>query len=339
MKERHVYMDWLRALAIVVVVGVHTASKILNNSTPDEWVWHYANAIDSALRWCVPVFFMLSGALLLTGRKGESTPLFLKKRVSKVLIPLLFWSAIYLGYNMWELEESYTIKEMFILFLTDNIYYHLWFLYVILGLYLMAPFLKILVDHMSKATFQIFLGFWVVFSVLMPLIPKFLEFEPAFSAGLFEPYIGYFLLGAYLVLYPIPKKWLPALGILAVAGYITTVWGTAALTEARGELDEFFYEHYRPNNVLITLFLFAAFQAFESKLKPNPVITRISMATLGIYVLHPLVQTYLNKWFGINETMFNPLLAVPIVWILIFILSLGIVTGLQRIPYANKVIP
>lgn len=150
MKKRYYYMDWLRVLAIFAVVGVHVVSKIINTGSTDDWEWQYANAIDSAIRWCVPVFFMLSGALLLTVKKDEPIGSFYKKRLTKVIIPLVFWSGIYLVYQIYEQGESFTLWQMTKLFLADDIYYHLWFLYVIIGLYIMAPFLRILVDHMTQ---------------------------------------------------------------------------------------------------------------------------------------------------------------------------------------------
>lgn len=341
MARRYDYMDWLRVLSIFVVVGIHVVSKIINNATTDEWIWHFANAFDAGLRWCVPIFFMLSGALLLTRGKEESVWQFLQKRLAKVVIPLLFWSLVYTLYNIYILDESYSAYEILVQFLTDDIYYHLWFLYTITGLYLMAPFLKLLVMHMDKKTFQAFLLFWIFFSSFLPFFPKFFDFELAFAAGLFEPYIGYFLLGAYLVLYPVPKKYLPTLGILAAVSYVVTVWGTYYLNVGlpAGEFDEFFYEHYRPNNLLITLFIFIGFQHRAKRIKPNALITRISTATFGIYIIHPLIQVFLNRSFGLNETTFNPLISVPLVWILIFVISFGIILAMQKLPVVNRLVP
>lgn len=341
MTRRYDYMDWLRVLSIFVVVGIHVVSKIINNSTTDDWVWHFANFFDAGLRWCVPIFFMLSGALLLTRDKEESVWEFLKKRLAKVIIPLMFWSFIYTLYNIYELGESYTAYEVVVQFLTDDIYYHLWFLYTITGLYLMAPFLKLLVQHMDKKTFQAFLLFWIAFSSLLPFLPKFFDFEVALAAGLFQPYIGYFLLGAYLVLYPVPKKYVRPLGILALLAYFATLWGTYYLNTGlpADEFDDFFYEHYRPNNVLITLFIFISFQHMAKKIKPNALITRISTATFGIYIIHPLIQTYLNKLFGLNETTLTPLVGVPFMWILIFIISFVIILAMQKLPLINRLVP
>ncbi|MBB5179401.1 surface polysaccharide O-acyltransferase-like enzyme [Planomicrobium koreense] len=339
MAQRFEYMDWLRVLAIFTVVGIHVLSKIINAEPPEAWEWQLANAMDSATRWCVPVFFMLSGALLLTKKPDEPVWSFLRKRLAKAFIPLVFWSGIYLLYRILEQGRSYTAGEAITLFLTDDVYFHLWFLYTIIGLYLMAPFLRILVDRMTQKTFLYFLGFWFLFSVLMPFINRFLGFDVAFKAGMFEPYIGYFMLGAYLFLYPIPKKYLPHLAAAAFLGYIGTYIGTEGLSDYKGELDEFFYEHYRPNSLAITLFVFTLFQHLEGRLKANKLITRISAATLGIYVIHPLIQYYLDKYLSISPTMFHPALAIPITWIIIFIVSYAIIRVLQKLPGVKHLVP
>ncbi|TAA72877.1 acyltransferase [Planococcus salinarum] len=339
MAKRHDYMDWLRVLAIFAVVGVHTVSKIINSGHTDQWEWQFANAIDSAIRWCVPVFFMLSGALLLNMKRQDPIGEFLKRRLQKVLIPLIFWSGVYIAYKIFEQGESYTFGEMLVLFFTDDVYYHLWFMYVIIGLYIMAPFLKILVQNMDQKTYLYFLGIWFFFAGLVPFVQKMYGFEPAFDVGLFQPYIGYFLLGAYLVRYPLPKKTLwPLLG-LSVIAYLATVYGTHNLTDRKGELDEFYYEHYRPTQMVITVFIFTLFQQLGPRLKPNRLITQLSLATLGIYVIHPLVQFYLNKFFGINETIVNALVGVPFVWVLIFVISFFIVWVLKKMPGAKHIIP
>ena len=339
MNERYDYMDWLRVFSIVAVVGVHVVSKIINTASTEEWAWQFANVIDSGLRWCVPIFFMLSGALLLTRNPEEPVGDFLKKRLTKLLIPLIVWSGFYIAYKVMEQGESYTVWEMIKLFLMDDVYYHLWFMYTILGLYLMAPFLRILVHYMTQKTFLSFLGFWFLFSAILPFFPKYLEFELAVPAELFSPYIGYFMLGAYLVMYPLAKKPLIWLAGLALIGYLSTIWGTAHLTGQKGELDEFYYEHYRPNAFFISIFLFVLFQRMSPRLNANPIITRISMATLGIYVIHPLVQLYLDKFFGINETMIHPAFGIPASWIIIFLISFGIIMVLQKIPVVKNIVP
>ncbi|TWT27703.1 acyltransferase [Planomicrobium sp. CPCC 101110] len=339
MAKRYDYMDWLRVLSIFAVVGIHVISRVVNHTPPTEWQWQYAHALGSTLRWCVPVFFMLSGALLLTRKPDEPVWSFLKKRLAKAFVPLIFWSAVYIAYRIFQQDRSYTVWEAVQLFFGEDIYFHLWFLYTIIGLYLMAPFLRILVHNMNQKTFLYFLGFWFLFTGIFPVLKKFLQLEMAFPAGMFEPYIGYFMLGAYLFLYPISKKWLPLLGVLAAAGIFVTLFGNLYLTDKAGEFDGFFYEHFRPNSMAITLFVFVLFQHLAPRIKPNPLITKLSLATLGIYVIHPLVQVYLNLWFGLNESTINPIIGIPFLWLLIYSISFGIILILQKLPVIKYIVP
>lgn len=339
MAKRYDYMDWLRVLSIFAVVGIHVISKIVNHVPTTDWQWQYAHALGSTLRWCVPVFFMLSGALLLTRRPDEPVWSFLKKRLAKAFIPLVFWSAIYIAYRYFEQGRTYTPWETVQMFFGEEIYFHLWFLYTIIGLYLMAPFLRILVHNMTQKTFQYFLGLWFLFTGIFPVLHKFLEIKMAFPAGMFEPYIGYFMLGAYLFLYPLPKKWLPWLGGLAVLGVLITIFGNLYLTNKAGEFDGFFYEHFRPNIMAITLFIFVLFQQLSPRIKPNPLITKLSLATLGIYVIHPLVQIYLDLLFGVDEEVINPIIGIPIDWIMIYAISFALIYILQKIPIIKHIVP
>lgn len=83
-------INLMRTLAIFMVIVVHVCAapfKVMDAS------WLSINVVDSLARWCVPVFFMLSGALLL----GKDEPLsVLKKRIIKIILPLIFWSYVYL---------------------------------------------------------------------------------------------------------------------------------------------------------------------------------------------------------------------------------------------------
>jgi len=339
MKERYDYMDWLRVLAIFSVVGIHVVAQHVTNFNHAPNVWWYGNLIDSALRVSVPIFFMISGALLLTRTKEETLSVFFKKRFSKVIIPLVVWSIIYLIYRQVMWFEDFTWKQMLKMMLTDNVFFHLWFLYAIIGLYLMTPFLQKIVQHSSKQLLQYFLVSWFFLSSLAPFVYKFEGFSIELKAGLFGTYIGYFILGAYLLKYPLPKKSLPYLGVLALIGYGVTVYGTYLLTlKNDGKLDGFFYQYVSPNVVVIGIFLFVLFQQYSHLFKSNKVIQLLSAASMGIYLIHPIVQLY-GRRIGFDEYWVHPVIAVPLVWISIFIASFILTWIIQKIPVVKRIVP
>jgi len=339
MKERYDYMDWLRVLAIFSVVGIHVVAQHVTNYNKAPNVWWYGNLIDSALRVSVPIFFMISGALLLTRTKEEKLHVFFKKRFSKVVIPFVIWSIIYLIYRQVMWFEHFTLKQMVKMFLTDNVFFHLWFLYVIIGLYLMTPFLQKIVQYSSKEMLQYFLASWFVLSSLAPFVHKFEGFSISLQAGLFGTYIGYFILGAYLLKYPLPKKSLPLLGVLAAFGYGVTAYGTYWLTlKNGGKLDGFFYQYGSPNVVFIGIFLFVLFQQYHHVFKANKFIQLLSAASMGIYLIHPIVQLY-GRRIDFDEYWVHPVIAVPLVWVSIFFASFILTWIIQKIPVLKRIVP
>ena len=336
---RYDYMDWLRVFAIFSVVGIHVTAQLVTDLNYGHQIWWFANLVDSALRNSVPLFFMMSGALLLTRKQDEPLITFFKKRVSKVAIPLLAWSVIFIIYRKIMWFEEHTWAQMIKMVLTDSVFFHLWFLYTILGLYLMTPFLRQIIKSSSRQLLVYFLGAWFVLSSLFPFVHKFADYGISLSAGLFSTYIGYFVLGAYLILYPIKRKWLPLLGFLAALGYAITAYGTYMLTvQNDGRLDGFFYVYIAPNTIAIAIFLFVLFQQFPNVFKANKLIQKISLASMGIYLIHPIIQLY-GRRIGFDEYWVHPVIAVPLVWLSIFVSSFIIVWILQKIPIIKKLVP
>lgn len=92
-------MPWIdnsRILAIFAVIVVHVGAKVVGENTIGSEYWWYGNIFESLARWCVPVFVMISGALLLDPNKKEDLLTFYRKRLHRIFIPFLFWSVIYL---------------------------------------------------------------------------------------------------------------------------------------------------------------------------------------------------------------------------------------------------
>ena len=165
------YADILRAFATVQVVFLHTSAPLLYNFNTIDLNWWWAgNIIDSATRPCVPLFFMLSGMLLL-GRE-EPLSLFLKKRLGRILIPFLTWALIYLF--IFNDKKSGSVVDIgvsfFIKFINGPVYYHYWFMYMIILLYLLTPFLRIYVNNAPSQYTEYFLILWFLFSSLNPLL-------------------------------------------------------------------------------------------------------------------------------------------------------------------------
>ncbi|RAD70871.1 hypothetical protein DN508_34165, partial [Burkholderia multivorans] len=160
-------MNPARAFAIVAVVAIHSLGTVVEENFaaqgPDWWV---ANVIDSACRWSVPVFIMISGALALDPRRGTEPRKFLSKRVWRIGIPLVFWTVVYVAFRRFYLLPPDSDWNAFLAILSGSPFVQLYFLYVLAGLTLLTPFFRLLSVHGSRrlqwGTGLIFLGIGMV---------------------------------------------------------------------------------------------------------------------------------------------------------------------------------
>ncbi|EOP33236.1 acyltransferase [Bacillus cereus] len=341
---RLVYMDWLRVLATIAVVTIHVAAgyvSTLDSNNVSRWL--AGNFYDSLSRASVPIFVMISGALLLKGTKDTSIGEFLKKRASKVIIPFIGWSAIFYIYGAFVGYFPASLKQGIKYFLTNSIGLHLWFLYMIVGIYLIAPLLKVFVKNAKKREIEYFLILWLYASVIVKLVNYYYPIN--FNIELFyvTNYVGYFLLGYYLSNYDIAKKWRNISYIGGVVGCIGTFFMTYHYTlKANGQLDQYWYEYFAPGVVLMAIGLFVFFKyAFQNSERQLPFLLRgINQASLGIYILHFfLLNNYLYIVIPKVNAHVHAILAIPINVIITLVLSMLITLVLQRIPVVKRLVP
>lgn len=146
-KERIFWIDVCRVIAIFGVVLIHSCGEIFYSygKIPASY-WLAANILDSFARVAVPLFVMISGALLLRPNNSPSVNLKnIGSRIGKVLLPLIIWSMFYL----WWVDYNTPNKiidplEWLQKFLSQPVMYHLWFVYMIIGIYILLPILQVI---------------------------------------------------------------------------------------------------------------------------------------------------------------------------------------------------
>lgn len=206
MKKDIQYLHTMRALACVMVVCLHS----LPSFETSGFACYFKASIVYFTRPCVPLFFMISGALLFPVKDDVS--LFYKKRLLKILYPLLIWGICYsILPAVLDLETTlYALRQIIMLPLTFPVEVGaiLWYLYVLLGIYLIAPFINpIIFSRDKKNVLLFFLFLWLLasFADLIryynPLILGSVPFSTYNLLTYFSGYIGYCFLGYYLHVY------------------------------------------------------------------------------------------------------------------------------------------
>ncbi len=339
------WLDNLRAISTIAVIILHVSGSLFyESSTLSPSDWWIGNIFNSLVRFCVPIFLMLTGALLLA-KPVESIRVFLRKRMLRILLPFLLWSFIYMALNLlvkWRkgemiLSDIEGIFNYILIQLRDGASYHFWYIYLIIGIYLFIPIISKWTSSSTKNQLLYFLIIWII--VLIINRPIFASFKPSIDLTYFSGYLGYLILGYYLTLKFDNEAKLPMIGgVLFIIGVLITLIGTYIVTKnSQSNLDENFYAYLSVNVMLSSIGIFLLFRNFELKNKILIKIFRlISKYSYGIYLSHIFVLILMAK-IGINCKFIHPLIGVPLTIILCLCLSLLMTYFINKLPLGKYV--
>ena len=194
-----VWLDVARIAAITAVVVLHAVAVVVTRryySDIGTATWWTANVVDSLMRWCVPVFIMISGALLLAPRR-EGLRSFYQRRFNRIGIPLVVWSVVYLSIDLF-VKQASDWSDALNRVLAGKPSVHLYFLFVLAGLYALTPFLRVLTAHAPRRMLWWAAVFLTAVGVADQAISDFAGIGEANAVTRFLPFLGYYLLGYLL---------------------------------------------------------------------------------------------------------------------------------------------
>lgn len=331
------YFERLRLLAMLGVILIHASALYLEElaagGQPLGAAWHLGNLLDSFSRFAVPVFLMITGALLLPREDSLSLSVVLKKRIPRVGVPLLFWSAVYILLQT-AMVKDYRPLEAVKNLLSTPAEDHLWYLYALIAVYLLLPLLRLLVKHAPRRIILYILLLWAVFSSLWRaaagLFPA-LELPDYANLDILGGYAGYVLLGHVLhTAKKIPSATVSG-GVFALCGLFTTV-ATWIMTARAGELNGVFYQYFMPNVVVMAAAAFLLFRRLgEKRPQAGPAVTALSSLSFGIYLIHEVFIRLFHSAFS----SLPALAALPLTVVVTAVASLACAFVLIRLPYVR----
>jgi surface polysaccharide O-acyltransferase-like enzyme len=341
------WLDTLRAMAMLGVIIIHVSSPLVKMAYgKNRSYWWIGNVTDSAVRFAVPLFLMLSGATLLVKeyKLGE----FYKKRFLRVLVPFLFWIIVYWIYRWLMLlpkeqpKELHSILQWAInLFLKEGISKHFWYIYMIVFIYLFVPFMGKGLRRLSNNTILYLLAGWAILTFILKSTPLNIY---NWSGEYFSKLLGYFLYTGYLVLgYYLSRLTFNSTKIryFASAVFLLSVIAAAASTyyysKTAHKLDLTIYGYLSINTMVQSIAIFLLFKDIEIRNKYLSVIQHtISDYSYGIYLVHILViGIFFNN--DIFWTMAHPLISLPLVTVMTLVTSFIIIYIIRKIPFGNYI--
>ncbi len=351
--KRNFGLDLLRVIACYLVIQVHAGEffYIGEGGTVIPGIDSFwVNVYNSVGRAAVPLFVMLTGFFLLPV-KGEMKPFF-RKRFSRVLIPFIIWCALYAFYQFFMGKVDFQTACINVLKIVINFgteVGHLWYVYMLIGLYLFAPIISPWIQSASRKSIEFFLAIWAV-TLFLPYIHLVFNevwgecfWNPTPMLHYFTGFLGYAVLGYYIKAYwNKPQKWNFPVGLLLlVAGYFVTYYGFSErlnTSELVSDL-ELTWGYGTINVAMMGLGLFLMLKNVEinnSDSFVGRIVTDISLKSYGMYLLHIMLlnffYTYLEPYFS-GAVSFVPCLAV-----ITFIASYLVIYALSFLPKSKYLI-
>jgi surface polysaccharide O-acyltransferase-like enzyme len=343
---RHYGLDILRVIACYMVVQIHTgefyyigdAGNVLNTADANCVGWY-----NSLCRICVPLFVIISGFFLFP---VNDTRLFFKKRFSRVAIPFVLWCILYAFYYYFTGAANINTTLVNILHIPINYGVdigHLWFVYMLLGLYLFAPILSPWIQTASKKGMELYLILWgVAFTIpyihlIFPEIwgEAFWNHTPMLYY--FSGFLGYVVLANYIKrFYMQPRPWNYTLGIaLIVVGYAITAFGFLHRlpTEKYVNTLELTWSFETINVAMMAAGVFLMIKNIKIENINSPfikLVLDVSAKSYGIYLAHIMVLNFYHA--QIDKHFDSAAIKVPLIALSTFITTYIVIKILSFLP-------
>lgn len=273
----------MRAVAATAVVFVHALGPYRDRiGQMSDTDWGSVIALNGALRWSVPVFILITGALLLSDTRPFALSQFLRRRVLKVVVPFLVFSIAYAvlagasagGYDMqlsWQAIRKLPSEET---------YYHLGFFYYFIPLYLLIPLLRPLLG--VPAAGAVLVCGWMLLATMR-------------LVGTSGPWdIDIVMYGGYLVLGWLLWRYRPPLVFVMALALVVLVASDWLVIEKSIEANRYrtglYYSYKTINTVILASGVFLGCIAITARLGDGSMraVRAVARHSLGIYLLHPL---------------------------------------------------
>lgn len=347
--SHYFFADVLKALAIIAVIVLHIASDYVDQyGEISNSAWWSANIYNGLVRFCVPMFVMLSGALLLKPGKTVNATQIFYKRLPRILIPLIFWSIVYIIFDSYTAGKSIAqidLKTQLKIFYLGPVVFHLWYLYMLIGIYLLYPIINVFISAASEIQVRYLLIICLVANCIFGIINIIFKLDTGIDLNFFTGYILYFVLGYYLFHFTFTSQQLGTAYALGIVGFLISIFTSYICVLLNfSNCSALIESDFTPDIVLsvsgLFLFMKHRFNKNDKSSIINKCVLEISKASFGIYLVHVLVMRYI---FSETRTYYESLqklhlaLLIPLEAFVILILSFIIIKLIRYVPYLRKI--
>lgn len=333
-------IDLIKCLAIGAVLLIHCSAnryQLFSIGSPD---WLAVLFWNGACKWAVPVFLMCSGALMNDPQRDLSLRRLFSRYLLRLVASLSVWAALYECLRVLILRGSAPPSTLLWggvqNWLRGDTYYHLYYFYFAIGLYLALPLTRLAARWASQQEIRYLLLLWLLFGSILPCLQYFFPFQltgPSLLRFILSPIFtsaGLGLLGWYLHQNP-PQRFFPSF-LLFLSGFAALFFFTWQRSAAEGSLNIILLDGFSPAAILMGIGVFRMAQALTVRHSLPSVAVFLSKGSFCIYLIHPFFQwlTRQNVWEALP-----PLWGTPLQAVLLLALSLAAYWVLRKIPFVS----
>lgn len=358
--KRWIYLDISKILAVFGIVLMHVTAGAWGISEIGRPEWYALTVYNVLSRFCMPLFFMQIGALMLNSEVELSVKTLYRRQLLHLVTAFLFWSVIhmiiYYGQQAPGGFSDFTLGGFVVGVLEGAPHVH-WFIFVSMALYIAVPILRAIARDEKICGYALII--WFIFSVLMPNIRQYTYDFPNMPNGLMQvltqtvnaadrisppiilQFMGYMLLGHYIHVHEFSKKQSDGIIAAGALSLVFTTFMTIFICRRDGAAIETYFGNFTPNIVLYgAAAMVATKRFFADKWIGDRIYRNIrffSDVAFGIFLVHDVLRLQLSR-LNIHTTSFTPFLSVPLFSVGIFIVSALVAYGLKKIPGIGKYI-
>ena len=341
--------DIMRIIAICAVVMIHISAEFVNAFPNGTFDFVCGNILNSLSLFAVPIFFMISGALMLNEDKKVTTRKILYSACNMFVL-LVTWNILYsVAYNVIKpIVFNETISLTAIMHTIINGHYHMWYLFVLIGLYLITPILRLFIKKENSHL----IGNYLVLSIIVCFCGSFineflnifllkdnvvLNYLSNYRLDYIYEYLIYYILGWYMLNVEIKKPSRVLIYISGLLGLFAAFSCTQVFFNSSENAINYFYSNDSLSVFLYSIAIFTFLQNYfnNNTLPVNRFILKLSNLTFGVYLIHPV---FLFGFKIICNKMNCSLFEIFVIFFGAVIASFISVYILSKIPVLKKLI-
>ena len=348
-KKYILYFDLLNIFACFAVVALHVNGAVHTFAKTRNWV--SCMFIEALFYFAVPVFFMLTGAILMNYRKRYDTGAFFKKRIFKTLVPFIIWSIIGICWSVFytkgmKISDINTPAKFISAVINCKGMGIYWFFPALFSVYLTIPLFSLVDEDKrigKKGIFTYLILVYIVLNVLLPFVCRLtgIQWNSALNAVSCGGYVVWFLIGYLLANTDINKKFRILIYILGLIGFFMYFYLTVQNSFKTGRFDKTYAGYMNipaifMGTAVFVLFKYGKWNLIEKHEKAVRFVRNLSSASFGVYLIHYYLKDFSIRHFGIDprSTLYR-----IVGTFIIYGLSVIIVRVIQKIPVIRKMVP